>query len=101
MEWNEEVAKKLKRRGESMDMEKLASHIIFNGCLAHEHYTADEMRQKFEPIAEQYRKSGSFTNRLASDALIMYCKEQGYKWEWYPPSPLGEYWFVLPKEDLF
>lgn len=101
MEWNEEVAKKLKRRGESMHMEKLASHIIFNGCLAHEHYTADEMRQKFEPIAEQYRKSGSFTNRLVSDALIMYCKEQGYKWEWYPPSPLGEYWFVLPKEDLF
>ena len=101
MEWNEEVEKKLKRRGESMHMEKLASHIIFNGRLAHEHYTADEMRQKFEPIAEQYRKSGSFTNRLASDALIMYCKEQGYKWEWYPPSPLGEYWFVLPKEDLF
>lgn len=101
MEWNEELEKRLKRRGESRHVEKLASDIIFNGRLALEHYTADEMRQKFEPIAEQYRKSGSFINCLASDALIMYCKEQGYKWEWYPPSPLGEYWFVLPKEDLF
>lgn len=101
MEWNEEVEKKLKRRGASMHMEKLASHIIFNGRLAHEHYTADEMRQKFEPIAEQYRKSGRFINCLYSDALIMYCKEHGYKWMYWPPSPLGEYWFVLPKEDLF
>lgn len=53
MEWNEEVEKKLKRRGESMHMEKLASHIIFNGHRALEHYTADEMREKFEPIAKQ------------------------------------------------
>lgn len=38
---------------------------------------------------------------LAYDALIMYCKEHGYKWMHQPPSPLGEYWFVLPKEELF
>lgn len=101
MEWNEEVEKKLKRRGESMHVEKLASRLIFDGRRAVEHYTADEMRAKFEPIAEQYRKSGRFINCLASDALVMYCKKQGYKWEWYPPSPLGEYWFVLPKNDLF
>lgn len=101
MEWNEELEKKLKRRGESMHLEKLASYVIFNGRRALEHYTADEMREKFEPIAKQYRKSGRFINCLASDALIMYCKAQGYKWMHQPPSPLGEYWFVLPKEDLF
>lgn len=83
MEWNEELEKKLQRRGEIWHAEKLASRLIFDGRRALEHYTADEMRAKFEPIAKQY------------------CKEQGYKWEWYPPSPLGEYWFVLPKEDLF
>ena len=99
MEWNEELEKKLKRRGEIWNAEKLASRLIFDGRRALEHYTADEMRAKFEPIAKQYRKSGRMW--LAYDALIMYCKEQGYKWEWYPPSPLGEYWFVLPKEDLF
>lgn len=27
MEWNEELEKRLKRRGESMHVEKLASHI--------------------------------------------------------------------------
>lgn len=99
MEWNEELEKKLQRRGEIWHAEKLASRLIFDGRRALEHYTADEMRAKFETIAKQYRKSGRMC--LDSDALIMYCKEQGYKWEWYPPSPLGEYWFVLPKEDLF
>lgn len=58
MEWNEEVEKKLKRRGEFWHAEKLASYIIFNGRRAHQHYTADEMREKFEPIAKQRRKSG-------------------------------------------
>lgn len=101
MEWNEELEKKLQRRGEIWHAEKLASRLIFDGRRALEHYTADEMRAKFEPIAKQYRESGRFINCLASDALVMYCKEQEYKWEWYPPSPLGEYWFVLPKEDLF
>lgn len=101
MEWNEELEKKLKRHGEFWHAENLASSIIFDGRRALEHYTADEMRTKFEPIAKQYRESGRFINCLASDALAMYCKEQGYKWEWYPPSPLGEYWFVLPKEELF
>ena len=101
MEWNEELEKKLKRRGEIWHAEKLASSIIFDGRRALEHYTADEMRAKFEPIAKQHRKSGRFINCLPSDALIMYCKEHGYKWMHQPPSPLGEYWFVLPKEDLF
>lgn len=101
MEWNEELEKQLKRRGESMHVEKLASYIIFNGRRALQHYTADEMRQKFEPVAKRYRKSGRFINCLASDALIMYCKEHGYKLVHQPPSPLGEYWFVLPKEELF
>lgn len=101
MEWNEELEKQLKRRGESMHVEKLALYIIFNGRRALQHYTADEMREKFEPVAKRYRKSGRFINCLASDALIMYCKEHGYKWEHQPPSPLGEYWFVLPKEELF
>lgn len=101
MEWNEEVEKKLKRRGESWHVEKLASRLIFDGRRAVEHYTADEMRAKFEPIAKQHRESGRFINCLESDALIMYCKEQGYTWEWYPPSLLGEYWFVMPKEELF
>lgn len=99
MEWNEELEKKLKRRGKIWHAEKLASSIIFDGRRALEHYTADEMRAKFEPIAKQYRKSGRMC--LASDALVMYCKAQGYKWMHQPPSPLGEYWFVLPKEDLF
>lgn len=101
MEWNEEVEKELNRRGKNMHVEKLASHIILNGRCALEHYTVYEMREKFEPIAKQYRESGRFINCLASDALVMYCKEHGYKWMHQPPSPLGEYWFVLPKEKLF
>lgn len=101
MEWNEEVEKKLRRRGESWHVEKLASSLIFDGRRAVEHYTADEMRAKFEPLAKHHRESGRFINCLASDALVMYCKEQGYTWEWYPPSPLGEYWLVMPKEELF
>lgn len=75
--------------------------VLYSTAVALEHYTADEMRTKFEPIAKKYRESGRFINCLASDALVMYCKEQGYKWEWYPPGALGEYWFVLPKEELF
>lgn len=58
MEWNEELEKKLKRRGEIWNAEKLASRLILDGRRALEHYTADEMRAKFEPIAKQYRESG-------------------------------------------
>ena len=41
MEWNEELEKKLQRRGEIWHAEKLASRLIFDGRRALEHYTAD------------------------------------------------------------
>ena len=56
MEWNEEVEKKLRRRGESWHVEKLASRLIFDGRRAVEHYTADEMRAKFEPLAKYHEQ---------------------------------------------
>ena len=38
MEWNEELEKKLKRRGEIWNAEKLASRLIFDGRRALEHW---------------------------------------------------------------
>ena len=46
MEWNEELEKKLQRRGEIWHAEKLASCLIFDGRRALEHYTADEMLEE-------------------------------------------------------
>ena len=62
MEWNEELEKKLQRRGEIWHAEKLASRLIFDGRRALEHYTADEMRAKFEPIAKQYNFAATLGN---------------------------------------
>lgn len=73
MEWNEELEKKLQRRGEIWHAEKLASRLIFDGRRALEHYTADEMRAKFEPIAKIAR-------RAHKDGKLV--KEEGEKKKW-------------------